>query len=270
LPAQLVHHSNFSPEDLHHFHRVVSGSLNVRNHFDLLMWLQGDMQRYLPHDILIVAWGDFDKGDLHHDVISAMPGVRSINADAKDINALMAALYCKWASDGKQQPLRLNHTDGSLQAYGSDLQSMMGAALHKMRSGLAHGLVDQRSSQNCLYVTLSGNATAADIGFNAMTRVLPYIDMALRQVSHLPYQLPESTESDKNAQANLAQDFGLSDRELEVLQWVAAGKTNPEIGAILDLSEFTIKNHLKRIFVKLNVINRAQAVSRFQSLLPHV
>ena len=54
------------------------------------------------------------------------------------------------------------------------------------------------------------------------------------------------------------------------MHWVAAGKTNPEIGAILDLSEFTIKNHLKRIFVKLDVINRAQAVGRFQTLVPHV
>jgi DNA-binding CsgD family transcriptional regulator len=43
---------------------------------------------------------------------------------------------------------------------------------------------------------------------------------------------------------------------------VALGKTNPEIGCILRISEFTVKNHLKSIFTKLDVSNRAQAVAK--------
>jgi DNA-binding CsgD family transcriptional regulator len=46
-----------------------------------------------------------------------------------------------------------------------------------------------------------------------------------------------------------------------IMQWVRAGKTNAEIGMILDISAFTVKNHLQRIFKKLNVFNRAQAVA---------
>ena len=54
----------------------------------------------------------------------------------------------------------------------------------------------------------------------------------------------------------------LSDRERQIMDWVALGKTNPEIGCILHISEFTVKNHMKSIFTKLDVTNRAQAVAK--------
>jgi DNA-binding CsgD family transcriptional regulator len=38
------------------------------------------------------------------------------------------------------------------------------------------------------------------------------------------------------------------------------GKTNSEIAMILHLSTFTVKNHMRRIYKKLDVLNRAQAV----------
>jgi len=45
------------------------------------------------------------------------------------------------------------------------------------------------------------------------------------------------------------------------MKWVRQGKTNYEIGAIMDISPFTVKNHLQKIFQKLNVNNRVQAVA---------
>ncbi len=53
------------------------------------------------------------------------------------------------------------------------------------------------------------------------------------------------------------------------MAWVAMGKTNPEIGCILSISEFTVKNHLKSIFSKLDVTNRAQAVAKLTRLTSH-
>jgi DNA-binding CsgD family transcriptional regulator len=53
----------------------------------------------------------------------------------------------------------------------------------------------------------------------------------------------------------------LSEREREILHWIAMGKTNDEIGSILDFSLYTVKNNVQRIFRKLNVSNRAQAVA---------
>ena len=53
----------------------------------------------------------------------------------------------------------------------------------------------------------------------------------------------------------------LSARELEVLQHVAAGATNAEVGRSLFISEATVKTHLVRIFTKLEVTDRTAAVT---------
>lgn len=53
----------------------------------------------------------------------------------------------------------------------------------------------------------------------------------------------------------------LTRRELEVLRWVAAGKTNKAIAATLCLSEKTVERHLSNIFTKLDVRSRAAATA---------
>lgn len=52
---------------------------------------------------------------------------------------------------------------------------------------------------------------------------------------------------------------GLTPREAEVLMWLAEGKANDEIAALLSISLYTIKDHLKMIFQKIGVHNRLEA-----------
>jgi DNA-binding CsgD family transcriptional regulator len=52
----------------------------------------------------------------------------------------------------------------------------------------------------------------------------------------------------------------LSDKEVEVGEELMRGKTNWEIAKILELSEHTVKFHIKKIFKKLVVHNRQQAI----------
>jgi len=53
----------------------------------------------------------------------------------------------------------------------------------------------------------------------------------------------------------------LTDREAEVLVWVAAGKSNRDISEILGISPRTVNKHLEQIFTKLGVENRASAAA---------
>lgn len=62
-------------------------------------------------------------------------------------------------------------------------------------------------------------------------------------------------------QNRLSKVFGLTSREAEVLAWIANGKSNRDIGAILDLSPRTINKHLERIHKKLGVENRTAAAA---------
>ena len=60
--------------------------------------------------------------------------------------------------------------------------------------------------------------------------------------------------------------LGLSKRELEVLQLMAEGLSNQEIGERLFLSLNTIKTHSSRLFEKLDVKRRTQAVEKAKRL----
>ncbi|MBB3609320.1 response regulator transcription factor [Rhizobium sp. BK602] len=59
----------------------------------------------------------------------------------------------------------------------------------------------------------------------------------------------------------------LTDRESEVLQLVAMGLSNKQIGLKLDLHEKTVKHHMTQIFTKLGVANRTEAAMAFRDAL---
>src|SRR5258705_262062 len=58
----------------------------------------------------------------------------------------------------------------------------------------------------------------------------------------------------------------LTPRETQILQWIYHGKSNIEIGMILDISPLTVKNPVQKTLRKLNVLNRTQAVGKALAL----
>ena len=61
--------------------------------------------------------------------------------------------------------------------------------------------------------------------------------------------------------ATVKERFDLSDREIDVVKCLCRGDTNKEIGERLFISDLTVKGHLKHIFQKMNVHNRATLVA---------
>jgi DNA-binding CsgD family transcriptional regulator len=66
----------------------------------------------------------------------------------------------------------------------------------------------------------------------------------------------------ERAQASL----GITEREREVLQLLADGRSNKEIAARLGLSPNTVKTHVARLFEKLRVARRTEAISLAREL----
>lgn len=60
---------------------------------------------------------------------------------------------------------------------------------------------------------------------------------------------------------SLKDSLGLTFREAEILMWISRGKTNKEVGLILESSHRTVNKHLEHIFEKLGVATRAAAVA---------
>ncbi|TDD70810.1 response regulator [Actinomadura rubrisoli] len=65
------------------------------------------------------------------------------------------------------------------------------------------------------------------------------------------------------ARAARSDDLGLSPREAEVMELIARGHSNGEIARTLVVSEYTVKNHVNRIFAKLGVRTRGAAMARW-------
>jgi DNA-binding CsgD family transcriptional regulator len=84
----------------------------------------------------------------------------------------------------------------------------------------------------------------------------------MRRVTPLADPAPSA---DMEESQETVPDHGLSGREIEILHWVRMGKTNAEIASILGISIYTVKNHLRHIFKKLDVYNRTQAISKIRS-----
>jgi DNA-binding NarL/FixJ family response regulator len=108
-------------------------------------------------------------------------------------------------------------------------------------SGGARGFLHRDASREELCAIVANAAVAAEHGAVPMQRDAPSPDAPV-----------------------------LTERELQVLHGMAGGKSNAQIGRELYLSEDTIKTHARRLFRKMGVNDRAQAVANgFRQGLVH-
>jgi DNA-binding CsgD family transcriptional regulator len=79
---------------------------------------------------------------------------------------------------------------------------------------------------------------------------------------------PRPPHFERNAKA--IRSLGLTDRECEVLALLASGQSNKEMARRLSLSPNTVKTHVARVYEKLEVRRRVQAIekARFLALIP--
>ncbi len=108
-------------------------------------------------------------------------------------------------------------------------------------------------------------------GIDYVTKPLKTDEVLARVAAHLrtarelqaARSLPASRPHARTALdlAPLSSRYQLTGREVEVLHWVACGKTNRDIGDILGLSPRTVNKHLEHVYVKLGVGTRTAAAT---------
>lgn len=79
------------------------------------------------------------------------------------------------------------------------------------------------------------------------------------QMAEDEYLLNLSRKRDVLPEQLLSERLGLTQRQAEVLYWIANGKSNRDIALILDMSPRTVNKHLEQVFLKLGVENRTSA-----------
>lgn len=74
-----------------------------------------------------------------------------------------------------------------------------------------------------------------------------------------PLKMPDQSHNNGHSIDVQEKICNLSSREMEVLGWLGEGKSNKEIARLLDISDATVKVHVKAILRKLRVKNRTKA-----------
>jgi transcriptional regulator EpsA len=250
------------------FVRILCESRLIRRHAELLGWLK-EVQQFLPHEILVAAWGDFQRWNIKCEVMSHRPGVCKgalpLAGPGRGcaLDDVLRDSYAQWIRSGRE-PLVLQADVAAvvLRPCACALHS----ALRGMRFVLVHGVRDKRSGCDSLYIALS-SSSFVPLGhysrFLALAHLLVcQLDIVWRRLAAFQF---EDLPADEGI--GVPRAAALSTREREILSSLSRGRTNSDIAEALDISLFTVKNHLKRIFRKIGVSNRTQAVARYNDAL---
>lgn len=240
--------------------RIMKDSLAIQSHVQLLLWMQGNFQEALPHDAMISFSGAHGGETFHYDIVSPLPGLRTSQIPASTIHNFRVEIHQRWSKgNGKAATAYLENGIGEYFFINSDKSE-----LHYIKHAIFHAIPDTRFKVDHLYIMLRKDGSFSEVERKHFELLLPHVDAAVRKIDSLPVIEAERVTPPILLSALLKS--GLSTREIEILEWVRNGKTNIEIGMILDISSFTVKSHLQRIFRKINVSNRAQAVGKLEEL----
>jgi transcriptional regulator EpsA len=240
------------------FIAVLAASRLIRRQADLLAWLK-DAQHFLPHQVLIAAWGDFQRWNVKSEVVSHLPGVRVLQSRGCAFDDVLRDAYTQWLRGGRE-PLVLSAA--TISSLRRPCACMLHAALRNMRSFVVHGVRDKLSGCDSLYVALDSRDLFAE---GDHRRVTALADLLLCQLDVMWRRLAAFRLDNLPAAQVIAVPgtLELSARERQILISLSRGSTNHDIAEALTISLFTVKNHVKRIFRKIGVSNRTQAAARF-------
>jgi len=229
--------------------RVLESAMHVRKLRQFFFWTQGEVQGLLPHDILIcIQFGENDAVKRIECLHSETHDPRMIKQLCNPVDglALRLAWYCRAnqllpcvierGTRDEQHPL------GVFQAE---------VIRNQLHNALVHGTeLLSGGATFFAFFSLPDPITARQAFFIEL--LLPWLHLAFLRVAAL--------DAGESYVAAKGLEQPLTAREIGILHWVTKGKSNYEISVILELSPLTVKNHMQKIFKKLNVHNRVQAV----------
>lgn len=256
---------NFSVDEHKSLMEIFQQSLGIYSLTEMFSWLQSDLQQFIPHETLIAARGDIKSGNVALNIISALPSLHRDHNPSREVALFAQSCFDRW-KENRYHPLVIRASNGFAPA-GEVVSCKVMQSLKNMRSVIVHGIEGARGESDRMYMAFHSEADGDPAVMRRMTElILPFIDVTMRRIARsdsLPeYRINLGMHSADDFDTGTRDAFGLSSRELEIMKWVRYGKTNQEIGMILSISIFTVKNHLRHIFEKLNVVNRAQAVAK--------
>lgn len=231
--------------------RAIESGLYVRKRHQFFLWAQGQLHGILPHELLICLRLDDDGHVLQMECFNSC----LLDEERQEV-------ICHPANGIAVRLARLCGEHGSplILACGDEPHQLeLGADFR--RWGLRNAMVcasDYLFGSICVFVLFDLKEGPTQRHAYLLELMLPHLQIALLRL------LTPSSSVNEPRIGNGSRL--ITAREVEILRLVQQGKSNQDIGAALGISPLTVKNHVQRIYRKLNVQNRAHAVSRGISL----
>lgn len=125
---------------------------------------------------------------------------------------------------------------------------------YALRNTLANAMYDRHGRASNYFIFARLKEEVGPTQANLVELVTPNICTAIaRSLDH--------TETGPAKFAGAIEKI-ISTRQRDILHWMYHGKTNPEIGYILEMNEETVKYHVEQLMKKLKVSSRTQAVAK--------
>jgi transcriptional regulator EpsA len=233
----------------------IEAASKIAKRAEFFSWVQGVFQGVIAHEVLICGL--------------AFPGTNGLRFEWLGSYPMATERFAELCSTDRglmYRAIRVWHERG-----GSPL--LLDAAAPDAWSGEATELLDLLRQWDLLNLMAHGlpGLDGRPAGFFALCK-LPSVP-AQREARMMRMLIPYLYSSWLRANCEIGSQSrehdgspSLTQREVEILDWMQKGKSNSEIAEILGISQLTVKNHVQKILRKLGAHNRTQAVAKGISL----
>jgi transcriptional regulator EpsA len=243
------------PLELESLKLIMDASLRVHARHHFFTWTQGLLQDLVKHETLICALRSTESMSFHVDSFSTSPVEPVLFSDMFRQDTSMVPHIIKTWEESSYRPVVCKTG-----AAGAFPQSSLARELSRIGADtvIMHGTFDAFGKPASLFTFACRAQTMGPRQLYCIELTVPFLHQAWVRT-----QIDRPAE---NAGAHPGGAGLLTSREQEILRWIHLGKSNIEIGTILEISPLTVKNHVQKILRKLNVQNRTQAVVKALAL----
>lgn len=228
---------------------VIESSLRVFNEQQFFSWVQGQVQYLLSHEILIcgIVFGADSKMRCYRFSSTRYFRLEHFNAVCDPINGLFTMMMSLTRKTGK--PCLLG-PEVSLGGSEAEWVPLLDSCELRNVAGFGQRGSDGHLKSYFCFARINDQLNARTIFL--LEVLTPILEATFCRVI---------SQQGIKTQTYFPNAMLLSKREIEVLHFLMAGKTNQAIAEALSLSPLTIKNHVQNIMKKLKVKTRGHAVT---------
>lgn len=253
----------FAPEHSESLLRIIEAAADVRRRYQFFLWTQADVQRLLPHKLAICGAYDRARRDLAIEALYSVPlPIELLESINHAQSAFVQQVLMHWVA-GRQQPVIVD-LEAHL-AHDAAAQRLIAIGYRRV---LVHAVCrpGRPTELESFFIFGSPEQQPNEADARALLLLMPYLHATYLRVHCIEREISPTTSPMPLVNLPRAARASITEREREILCWVRDGKSNHEIGAALQISALTVKNHVQKILRKLGAANRAQAVAKALSM----